>query len=182
MATPPFLAGTTLYLRPLQDADADGPYPHWLNDAETCAGNSHHCFPYAREQALNYIRMSRDSRDQLVLAIILLDGERHVGNVALQSLSFVHRSAEFSILIGDGVARGRGVGIEAGRLLVRHGFEALNLHRIGCGTFSNNTAMLALAKRLGMREEGMRREAVFKQGRWLDVVEFGLLRAEFLAQ
>ncbi len=176
-----FLNGPTIYLRGLRDEDAEGGYPGWFNDAATCAGNSHHVYPYGREQALAYIRESRERRDRLVLAVVLRDGERHVGNVALQDIHPIHHSAEFAVVIGDPAARGKGVGFEAAWLLCAHGFNTLNLHRIACGTFANNTAMLALAKRLGMREEGRRREAVFKEGRWLDVVEFGVLRDEFFA-
>ena len=31
-----------------------------------------------------------------------------------------------------------------------------------------------------MREEGLRREAIYKNGRYLDIVEYGVLRHEFL--
>ena len=60
-----------------------------------------------------------------------------------------------------------------------HGFLALNLHRIACGTFADNRAMLRLAAYLGMHEEGRRREAAFKAGRYIDVIEFGVLDNEF---
>lgn len=176
-----FLNGPTLYLRGLQDADADGSYADWFNDAATCAGNSHHVFPYSRELALAYIRDSRERRDRLVLAVVLRDGDRHVGNVSLQDIHPISHSAEFAVLIGDSVARGKGVGFEAAWLLYAHGFRNLNLHRIGCGTFGTNDAMIALARRLGMQEEGRRRQAAYKEGHWLDVVEFGVLRDEFFA-
>lgn len=176
-----FLTGPTVYLRGLRDEDADGGYPHWFNDAATCAGNSHHVFPYSHEQALAYIRESRERRDRLVLAVVMRDGNRHVGNVSLQDIHPVYHSAEFAVVIGDPAARGKGVGFEAAWLLCAHGFRALNLHRIACGTFGNNEAMMALARRLGMKEEGRRREAAFKAGGWLDVVEFGVLRDEFFA-
>ena len=39
--------------------------------------------------------------------------------------------------------------------------------------------MRKLAAYLGMKEEGQRRQARYKLGRYVDVVEFGLLRDEF---
>ena len=51
--------------------------------------------------------------------------------------------------------------------------------RIGCATFETNVGMRKLAGALGMIEEGVRRQAAYKDGRYLDVVEYGLLRAEF---
>lgn len=60
-----------------------------------------------------------------------------------------------------------------------HGFRAMNLNRIACGTQLDNDGMRKLAQSLGMKEEGRRRQAQFKHGRYIDVVEFGLLRDEF---
>jgi RimJ/RimL family protein N-acetyltransferase len=174
-----FLDGKRVRLRSLVEEDVLGPYLSWLNDAETCAGNSHHVLPYTEEAALEYVRNTRRSRTELTLAIELKDPSQHVGNVTLQDIHPVYRSAQYAILIGDPAARGQGIAFEASSLLLAHGFRELNLHRIYCGTFDTNVAMARLAVRLGMREEGRRREAVFKGGRWLDVIEFGILSKEF---
>jgi ribosomal-protein-alanine N-acetyltransferase len=175
----PFLHGKRVTLRPLAEEDVLGPYLSWLNDAETCAGNSHHVLPYTEEAAFEYVRNVRRSRTDLVLAIDHKDSGRHVGNVALQHIHPVYKSAEFAILIGDPATRGQGIAFEASSLILAHGFRQLNLHRIYCGTFHTNAAMSRLAVRLGMKEEGRRREAAFKDGRWLDVVEFGVLGTDF---
>lgn len=175
----PFLIGEHVYLRALRSADADGAYPSWFNDSDSCAGNSHHVFPYTRQSASDYIEAVGRSRDSLVLAIVLRESGQHVGNIALQSIHPINRCADFSIMIGESAARAKGIGEAAGKLLLAHGFDALNMHRIGCGTFANNSAMVKLALALGMKEEGRRREAAYKDGRYLDVVEFGILRTEF---
>lgn len=174
-----FLSGERLYLRPLEPEDAEGAYPAWLNDAEVCAGNSHHLLPYSREGAREFIRNLSLNRDQLTLAIVLREGHQHVGNIALQKWDRLGRSAEFAILLGERSCWGTGVGFEAARLALAHGFAAMDLHRIHCGTYADNAGMIALAKKLGMREEGRRREAAFKDGRFVDVVEFGLLMNEY---
>lgn len=167
-----FLQGERLYLRPLEAEDAKGEYPGWLNDGQVCAGNSHHVYPYPRRKAVEYIQ----AIDGLTLAIALKDDE-HIGNVSLAHVHPVHRSAEFSILLGK--YHGKGYGKEAARLMFEHGFNALNLHRIWCGTFSTNIAMQCVADALGMRKEGVRTDAVWKDGQYLDVIEYGILRGEF---
>lgn len=172
------LTGERIILRPLRESDADGAYPGWLNDPETTAGNSHGVYPYTREQALEYIRMAQAARDVLALAVVVREGGVHIGNVALQGIHPLYRSAELAILLGERASRGRGYGLEAARLLCRHGFDALNLRRIGCGTFADNAAMIHLAEALGMSREGVRRQAAYKAGRYVDVIEFGLLRDE----
>ena len=56
----------------------------------------------------------------------------------------------------------------------------LNLNRIACGTFENNKGMRKLAEYLGMCEEGRRRRAVYKYGRYVDVIEYGVLKDEYV--
>lgn len=176
-----FLRGPRIHLRALKPEDAAGDYPNWLNDAATCAGNSHHLFPYTVAAALDYIEYARKARDCLILAIVGNADLQHVGNIALQSIHPVYRHAELSILLGAASARSQGIGLEAALLLCRHGFDALNLQRIACGTFADNQSMRALAQKLGMAQEGVRRSAAYKHGRYLDVVEYGVLRDEFLS-
>jgi RimJ/RimL family protein N-acetyltransferase len=81
--------------------------------------------------------------------------------------------------MGNKLYWGKGYGEEAAFLITAYGFERLNLHRIYCGTFGNNVSMKKLAIKLGMRQEGIRREAVYKEGNYLDIYEYGLLKNEF---
>ena len=176
---PPFLESERVYLRGLEEKDLDGPYLQWLNDAVVCAGNSHHVYPYSRAQALQYVQGVAGDKSQVVLAVVAREGDRHIGNIALSAIHPLYRSAQFSILMGDRAYWGKGYAHDAATLLLQHGFAALNLHRIECGTFATNHAMRKLALALGMREEGVRRAAAWKSGAYLDVVEFGILREEF---
>lgn len=179
--TPAFLETPRLLLRPLVLADVDGPYLRWFNDAEACEYNTHHVFPYRREDALAYIERMGRSKADLVLAIQLRSDGRHIGNIALQAIDWVSRSAEFAIMIGERDCRGKGYAKEAAQALVQHGFVVLNLHRIYCGTPTEHRAMRKLSESLGMREEGLRRQALFRAGSYLDLIEYGLLRTEYLA-
>jgi RimJ/RimL family protein N-acetyltransferase len=176
-----FLSGPHVLLRPLRPEDADGPYLSWLNDPEVCRYNAHHVYPYTREAALAFIEGARKSRSELVLAMVDRARGRHVGNLALQAISPIARSAEFAILFGDREVWGQGLATEAARLIVGHGFDALGLHRVGCGTSEDNQGMRKLAARLGMREEGRRRQAMWKRGRFVDMIEYGVLADEFHA-
>jgi RimJ/RimL family protein N-acetyltransferase len=54
----------------------------------------------------------------------------------------------------------------------------INLHRIYCGTSSENIGMQKLANKLGMIKEGQRKDALFKNGKYLDVIEYGIIVKE----
>jgi [ribosomal protein S5]-alanine N-acetyltransferase len=176
-----FLHSKRLYLRHLLEEDANGPYLAWFNDDQVCYGNSHHVFPFTKEAAIAYIRESLTNRSDLVLAIIDAGSGTHIGNISLQQIHPVYHSAEFAIVIGDKAFWSKGYGLEAGKLICGHGFSRLNLHRIYCNTFDNNTAMKKLALSLGMAEEGRRKEAAYTQGSYLDVIEYGMTKEDYVA-
>jgi RimJ/RimL family protein N-acetyltransferase len=180
MSDVPFLSGEKIFLRELRESDAQGAYPSWFNDEEVCRANSHHVFPYSQVQALQYIRENQGTDRRLVLAIIRREDAAHIGNIALDCLNHINRSAELTIIIGDKTAWGKGYGKEAARLLCDHGFQVLNLNRIAAGTFESNIAFRRVAEHLGMVEEGRRRQGAYKLGRYVDVIEFGVLRTEYL--
>jgi ribosomal-protein-alanine N-acetyltransferase len=179
---PVFLTGTKVELRPLVLSDLKGDYLEWLNSPETNAQTSRGRFPVSRAAAEAYVERVARSEHDLVLAIVERKTGKHVGNIALQRIHWVDRSAEYAILLGDSSARGKGFGSEASLLLVKHGFSALGLHRIYCGTTSENLGMQKLAKTMKMKAEGRQRQAVYKNGRHLDVLLFGVLKNEFFSK
>ncbi|MFA6270196.1 MAG: GNAT family protein [Candidatus Paceibacterota bacterium] len=179
MKIKPFIVGKSINLRPLTRADLDGNYINWFNDAEVCLYNSHHVYPYGQEQAAQYISAIQNNKNDLVLAISDKKNDKHIGNVSLQKIDLVSRNAEYAIILGEKEYWGKGIAKEASLLILKHGFEQLNLHRIYCGTSENNKAMQKLASALGMKEEGRRKEVLYKDGKYADIIEYGLLRKNF---
>lgn len=173
------IEGDRLYLRPLELSDADGRYPSWLNDLEVCRYNSHGDTLYTVEMAREYISHTLNNPSIKAFAICSKENDTHIGNIALQQISAKNRSAEFAILIGESSMFATGIGFEASQLLIRYGFTALQLHRIHCGTHAENIGMQRLALKLGMKQEGKRRDAIFKNGKFADIVEYGILVHEY---
>ena len=178
--TIPFIKGDKIYLRSLVPGDADGGYIEWFNDPEVCTGNQHHRIPFTKAEAQAYIAAVQRFDKEFVLAIIRTEDDRHIGNIGLNKIDRVNQTAEFAIVIGDRESWGRGYSKEASRLLLDHAFFELNLNRVHCGTFESNQPMRRLAMYLGMQEEGCRREHLFKANRYHSMVEFGVLRREYI--
>ena len=176
-----FLQGNNVYLRPLEKGDLTMEYVSWLNDNEVCEFNSHATFPYTKEKMEAYfLHLQQTSNNNIVLAIINNSDNKHIGNVSLQNLSWVNRSAEYAILLGDKSYWGKGVASEASILICEYGFSRLNLHRIYCGTSSKNVGMQKLASKIKMTQEGVRKEAMYKNGEYVDIIEYGVLKNDFL--
>lgn len=165
------------YVRPLAQMDLDGDYPFWFEEQDICRFNSHGKFFKTREYFQAYFQ-ELNKEDKVVWAICNKE-DGHIGNISLQEISFINRTAEFAIILGNKKHWGKGVGLLAGNKLILHGFDKLNLKRIYCATAATNEGMIRLAQGLGMLHEGTRRQHFFLDGCRVDMLEYGLLRSEY---
>jgi RimJ/RimL family protein N-acetyltransferase len=74
---------------------------------------------------------------------------------------------------------GRGIATEASRGLLRHGFTALQLHRISATCDPGNTASARVLEKLGMKREGHLREHIRTRDYWRDSLVYGILDREW---
>lgn len=165
------------FVRPLGEEDLAGAYPTWFENQEVCRYNSHGKFFKTKVYFKKYLD-ELNKEDRVVWAIChKVDG--HIGNVALQEISLINRTAEFAIILGDKRHWRKGLGLLAGKKILAHGFDKLNLERIYCGTAATNEGMKKLAVAMGMALEGARRRHLFLDGSRVDMLEYGILREEF---
>ena len=178
----PFLIGLKLYVRGVELSDVDGPYLAWLNDRETTRFLDTGRFPTTRETLENLIRTSTGKTESLWLAIVDRKTDKHIGNIKLGPIHWIHRSASIGIVIGDPRYRGRGYGREAIELVLRHAFTQLNVHKVTAGAYGDHTACLALFKQLGFSVEGSLRQHLYREGRYYDKIVMGLQREVYVQQ
>ena len=123
----------------------------------------------------------RTNDGKVVFAVESAD-DVHVGNVGLYHIDGVHRRAEFWIAIGERSARGSGMGEEALRLVLGFAFQSLNLNRVYLNVSADNSAALALYRKVGFAVEGTQRQHCYVAGRYLDIVSMAILREEWHAE
>lgn len=152
-------------------------YTSWFHDQDITRYNSHGLFPYTEEKKDSYLYSLEDTTDKLVMAIVY-DGI-HAGNVSLQSIDWINRSAEIAIIL-DKYYHGCGIGTFACQKMLEHGFMKMNLNRIWTGTAEINNGMRSLARKIGMTAEGTFREAIFLDGKYYSVIEYGILKSEYV--
>ena len=76
-------------------------------------------------------------------------------------------------------ARGRGLGLDALRVVCHYGFALRGLHRLGLETLASNESMRRTAVAAGFTEEGRLRQVAFMFGERDDEILYGLLRSEW---
>jgi len=74
----------------------------------------------------------------------------------------------------------KGYGTDAVRTLCRFGFREANLQRIQLEVYETNPRGLRAYEKVGFKEEGRRRRAMFVGGRYVDVIGMGLLAEELV--
>jgi RimJ/RimL family protein N-acetyltransferase len=166
---------TPVTLTPLQSEDSLR-LLEWIND-RTLVVLSAPFRPISRAEHDRWFEQIRLRKDVRIFGI--REGDRLVGSCQLHSIHVLHRSAELQIRIGVDDARGRGVGREALRQLLRYGFDELELHRIYLHVFTTNDRAIRLYERAGFRHEGVGREAALIDGAWVDVLSMAILRSEY---
>lgn len=180
------IIGDRIRFRGLERADIPS-FVRWLNDPEVQAGVMQHT-PISQASEENWFEgMIKRPLDEQVMGIEIKqpasEGSeaewRLIGSLAFNEIDWRNRAAELGILIGDKSCWNQGYGTEAVRLLVKHGFETLNLNRIYLQVFASNPRAIRAYEKAGFIHEGRKRQAEFRNGRYTDVLLMSILRDEF---
>ena len=172
-----FLQGEKVYLRPVEETDLPL-CTRWINNPDVRQFLTA-VLPRSLADEHTWLESMRDSDSDIVLTIVLKDGDQPIGNIGLHRIDQVNQYATFGILIGEIDCHQKGYGKEAIQLMLKYAFHTLNLHRIKSSVMAPNNASIALHEGVGFVREGLRRETYFRDGQWVDEIIYGLLRSEW---
>ncbi|MFE5185368.1 GNAT family N-acetyltransferase [Streptomyces sp. NPDC056628] len=175
----PVLTGERTVLRPFTEDDA-AVMAEIIEDPDVVRFTGEPPAGLTEERLRSWYGSRSGQTDRLDLAVTDRATGELVGEVVLYEWDARARGCTFRTLIGPR-GRGRGLGTEATRLIVGHGFEQLGLHRIELEAYGHNARALRVYEKVGFVREGVRREADFRDGRWLDWVLMALLAREWAA-
>jgi RimJ/RimL family protein N-acetyltransferase len=154
----------------------------WLNDPEVTEFMLQtSLMSMASEEKWYSESLSHSPSKGQLLALDVLSGERwqHIGITGLHNIKPVTHEAELSIFIGEKNYWNQGYGRDAVLLTLKHGFDDLNLNRIFLQVFENNSRAIASYKAVGFVQEGILRDAVYKNGRYYNVLVMSVLHFEW---
>jgi RimJ/RimL family protein N-acetyltransferase len=114
------------------------------------------------------------SFEQVWFSVVARDTGELIGLCGLIAPSREHRHAELAVMIGEPAYRGRGYGTDATRTLCRFAFDRMNLVRVSLSVFPGNVAGRRAYERVGFVEEGVRRQAYYRDGRYHDLVQMAV--------
>jgi RimJ/RimL family protein N-acetyltransferase len=176
----PFLIGTRVYLRPLEQADASLLQP-WMNDSDVTR-NLRGYRPLSLRDEEAFIDSISKNEHAIGLGIAIRETDRLIGATGLHDLDFRNRHAQFGIHIGDKNEWGKGYGSEATGLIVCYAFETVNLNRVWLHVYEDNRRGIRCYEKIGFQQEGVLRQDSYRDGRYRNTIVMGILRAEWEAR
>lgn len=156
-------------------------FVEWLNDPDVRRTLSMSLpISLAAEEQWFENMLKRPSEEQS-LGIEIKDGDgwRLIGNCGIFDINWRARSAEVGLFIGDKSCWNKGYGTEVMRLLLRHGFETLNLNRIFLRVDAANLGGIRAYEKAGFVHEGRFRQGTFQGGEYRDMLFMSVLRSEW---
>ncbi len=111
----------------------------------------------------------------------VVDSEKDIilGMVTLASIDHHNQSAELHIMIGNESDCNKGIGTFAVKGMLNHAFNNLNLHRVYLTALENNARARHLYEKVGFSCDGLLRDATFKNGKFVNMAMYSILKNEF---
>lgn len=111
----------------------------------------------------------------------IFEGGELCGVIGHHSLSWLHARVNLGYWLAAS-HEGRGLMTRAATTLIDHAFSQLGMHRVEICAALDNTRSRAVAERLGLVQEGVRRQAEKIGDRFVDLVVYGVLAHEWAAR
>ena len=121
--------------------------------------------------------LRRQHEDPTIKMFGIWKGGNAIGVCGFTSIDRLNRSAEFSLYIIPSL-KGQGYGAMALRVLCTHGFRDWGFNRIWGEVFDGNPA-LQIFRDVGFHEEGLLRQAYFREGTFVNAHRIAVLAGEW---
>ncbi|MBP1949899.1 GNAT family N-acetyltransferase [Virgibacillus litoralis] len=174
------LKGKRLTLRPVVEEDWELRYK-WLTDPEINStlpsGNG---IPLTPNTVRERTRKYAESNDKSVYFTIFNKEDKSIGNAQLYKINPWNRNAELGLWIGEKSEWGKGYGTEVVEILVNFAFSRLNLHKVYLTVDSDNIGAIRCYEKVGFYKDGVLRDEVFKNGKYVNRIYMSILETDII--
>jgi RimJ/RimL family protein N-acetyltransferase len=112
------------------------------------------------------------------IEFIIYDAEEPIGQVSFKSIRWFNRKAELSLFIKPEF-QGRKYGMKILETMMEYAFGKLNFYRLEAEVIEYNKKAIKLVEMLGFTLEGRLRQAKYSEGKYFDILRYGILKHEF---
>lgn len=154
----------------------------WTNDPKV-RHYSRNPWPISLEEVKKRLEPSSKNsrfRENTIFIIYHKRDNKPIGTVGLEEINWLNRNANLFFIIGYPEYWGNNIATEAAELVIRYGFEELNLHKVYCGAFDPNKSSLRVIEKLGFKKERVTIHDQYVDGTYVDGQEFYLLKDDWM--
>lgn len=170
------IEGVTVDLRKMDESDIEQ-VRIWRNSKEV----SEHMLSrnsISQEQQVKWFQSVKENDSQIYFIIQSKSGSK-LGVVNFNSIDKKNRTAEPGLYIGDLKERNSLFGMEAYFLLLKYGFEQLDIEKVYGTALASNPTALKMNKSFGYTIEEVVKKGIFIDGVSCEVVKLYLLKKDF---
>lgn len=124
-----------------------------------------------------YLKHIHDQSERRFIAEA--QGGERIGLVELVEITYIHRRAEFQIIIAP-EKQNLGFGTAVTKLAADYAFRVLNINKLYLTVATDNEAAIALYRNAGFKEEGRLVAEYFVDGGYQDALRMYQLQRDFL--
>lgn len=172
------LRGKKVVLRPIEFEDLEF-IRSLINDPDIEKTILGWALPLSKRDEEKWYANFSNTQQNIRYIIETFDGEV-VGLTGLGNIDMKNGCAKG---LGTRIApkfQSKGYATDARLTLYNFAFNELRLHRMEATAFDDNLASIRSLEKSGCVKEGVRREAIYKNGTYKNVVTFGCLKEEFM--
>ena len=168
------LEGKRILLQRVSMDDVGAEYLSWLNDDDVTRGLDTISKPYTLEMLQQYISDVVKNENTYMFMVIDKESKKRIGTAKIHNINKTNNTCNLGLMIGDKNFWGKGYGQDAYNTAIEFAFSGLGIRKIWEMAHATNVASLSMCKKAGFQIEGVLKEQVLSEGKYVDKVLLGL--------
>ena len=152
-----------LILSSITLADCSENYLSWLNDTDVNMYLESGFYQHNMQGLVDFVNGYQSNKKAVFLVIRLKENNKHIGNIKIDKINYIHRNCEYGIMMGDKTEWGKGYAKEASIAIINYAFEDLGLNKVNLGVIDSNDVAVKLYEKIGFVVEGVLKQNFYER-------------------
>ncbi|KHF38694.1 GNAT family N-acetyltransferase [Halalkalibacter okhensis] len=157
---------------------------NWINSPVLLLqwGGPAFSYPLNESQLEKYTHQANNEyAERMIFKVIDKESGETIGHISLGQIDREHKSARIGkVLVGEQNTRGKGIGQQMMKEILKIAFDELKLHRVSLGVFDFNASAIACYEKAGFVKEGLLRDRSKHGDEYWSLWEMSMLENEWL--
>lgn len=174
------IEGKVINLRPMEESDMQC-LQDMLNDSAVSGKVVGWSFPVSMTEQKEWFQKAIHDANNKRFIVADKKTNAPLGMVTLSKIDWQNRSATHGIKLHPSCPKGQGIGTDAVMTLMKYAFEEVNLIRLDGSWMADNLASENLYLKCGWVIEGVKKQAVYRNGIYHDLKIVGITKEDYLS-